>query len=59
MIVCDGASSNVSTLKSFCGVSGAYGVSSKEDDKHSIQPWSSNIFDPERKIFGLFVRAIK
>ena len=51
VIVCDGASSNVSTLKSFCGASGAYGVSSKEDDKHSIQPWSSNIFDPERKIF--------
>ena len=51
VMVCDGASSNVSAIKSFCGVSGAYSTSSDKDDKHAIQPWFPNLFDPERKIF--------
>ncbi len=51
VMVCDGASSNVSAIKSFCGVSGAYAISSDKDDKHAIQPWFSNPFDPERKVF--------
>ena len=50
-LVCDGASANVSALKSTCGTSGAYGVRSTATDRHKIEPYFSNPFDPNRKIF--------
>ena len=50
VMVCDGASSNVSAIKWFTGVNGAYGVKNS-DDKHVVQPWFTNVFDPARKIF--------
>ncbi len=49
-IVCDGASSNISALKSSCGNSGAYGVNNSSD-QHEVTPWFTNPFNPERKIF--------
>lgn len=54
-LVCDGASSNVSAVKWFSGVNGAYGVKRSGDehtaDKHAVKPWFTNVFDPDRKIF--------
>ena len=35
-LVCDGASSNVSALKSICSTSGAYGVNAKTTDQHKL-----------------------
>ena len=52
-LVCDGASANVSALKSTCGTSGAYGVRSASADRHKIEPYFSNPFDPNRKIFWI------
>lgn len=61
VLVCDGASSNVSALKSTCGYSGAFGVqpSSVGDeslsvaDRHSVKPWFTNPFNPEKTIFWI------
>ena len=46
VLVCDGASSNVSALKSTCGVSGAYGVHTFSSNKRSGGP-SSDKHDSE------------
>ena len=51
VLVCDGASANVSAVKYFSGVSGAYGKDEHAVDKHGIQPWFTHIFDPSKKIF--------
>lgn len=51
-LVCDGASANVSVLKSLCGVSGAYGIlKSTSPDRHKVEPHFSNPFDPDQRIF--------
>ena len=50
-LVCDGASSNVSAVKSMCGTSGAYGVNAMASDRHKVEPCFTNPFDPETKIF--------
>lgn len=52
-LVCDGASSNVSAVKMFSGVSGAYSKDKHAVDRHAVQPWFTNVFDPKRKIFWL------
>ena len=51
-LVCDGASSNVSALKLSCGTSGAYGHSTF-DDRYRVEPYFSNPFDPDRKLFWM------
>ena len=50
-LVCDGASANVSALKTTCGTSGAYGVSNCTDDLHKVEPYFCNPFEPGRKLF--------
>ena len=51
-LVCDGASANVSALKSTCGTSGAYSVgSTTSDDRHKVEPYFPNPFDPDKNIF--------
>ena len=55
-LVCDGASTNISALKSTCGEFGAYGikpVTSTATDCHEVQPYFSHPFDPTRKIFWI------
>lgn len=49
-LVCDGASSNLSTLKVTSGVCGAYGSSNKAE-QYAVQPWFKNPFDPEHNIY--------
>ena len=52
VLVCDGASTNVSALKSTCGTAGAYGVDSKNAaDQHRVEPYFSNPFEPDKKVF--------
>ena len=36
-LVCDGASANISALKSTCDISGAYGVESTSTDQHKVE----------------------
>lgn len=53
-VVCDGASANVSALKSTCGTSGAYGIGpTTSTDRHNVKPYFSNPFDPDQHIFWL------
>ncbi len=50
-IVCDGASCNLAAIKLLTtGNRGAYGVSN-EPDKHKVEPWFKNPFDPERNVY--------
>ena len=53
LLVCDGASSNLSTIKSTMGVSGVFGCDSSLTDVNSICPWFSNPFNPTRNIYWL------
>ena len=53
ILVCDGASCNISALKSTCGVSGAYGISASSTDRHAIKPWFSNPFNPKVNIYWI------
>lgn len=52
-LVCDGASANISALKSTCGESGAYGIKPTTSDKHKVEPYFSHPFDPDRKIYWI------
>ena len=53
LLVCDGASSNLSTIKSTMGISGVFGRDSSLTDANSICPWFSNPFNPTRNIYWL------
>ena len=52
-LVCDGASANISALKSTCETSGAYGIDCVEGsaDRHRVEPYFPNPFEPGKKIF--------
>ena len=43
-LVCDGASTNVSALKSICCTSGAYGISATSSDRHRVELIQRKIF---------------
>ena len=51
-LVCDGASSNLTTLKASTGVSGAYG-SSNGSERYSVKPWFANLFEPTQQIYWI------
>lgn len=51
LLVCDGAASNMSTIKATHGHSGAYGNLKTSSDKFEITPWMVNPFNPPNKIF--------
>ena len=51
-LVCDGASSNLSTLKASTGDHGAYG-NTNPSECYSVKPWFTNPFDPPQKIYWI------
>ena len=51
-LVCDGASSNLSTLKASTGDHGAYG-NTNPSEGYSVKPWFTNPFDPAQKIYWI------
>jgi hypothetical protein len=50
LLVCDGASPNLSTIKTTMGVSGVFARDDSQADANSISPCFSNPFNPSRKI---------
>ena len=54
VLVCDGASANLTALKTSTGVSGAYGVSSLPNQHHKIpSPRFENPFNPPRMVYWI------
>ena len=53
LLVCDGASPNVSVIKKTYGHSGAYSVNQSYDDIFKVEPWMVNPFNPPHRIFWL------
>ncbi len=53
LLVCDGASCNLTTIKSTMGVSGVFGHTSSETDPDEIDPSFINPFDPSKRIYWL------
>ena len=53
LLVCDGGSSNIATIKATHGHHGVYSVSGSTDDKYEVKPWMINPFNPPNKIFWL------
>ena len=53
-LVCDGASANLTALKTTTGVSGAYGVSTLPNQHHTIpSPRFENPFNPPRMVYWI------
>ena len=52
LIICDGASANLSMLKALCGREGAYTPDDEQDDKHKVPVSFSNPFTGQ-KIFQI------
>jgi len=52
ILVCDGASSNLSVIKASHGCHGMYGVSPGKDP-YKIKPWFVNPYDPLSHIYWL------
>jgi len=46
LVVCNGASSNISAIKASHGFHGAYSVNEQLDDKCMIEPWMINPLNP-------------
>ncbi len=53
LLVCDGASSNLSAIKLTLGVSGVFGRNCTLSDPDTIKPCFTNPFNPSKKIFWL------
>jgi len=54
LLVCDGGSSNIATIKASHGHHGAYLLfRDKADGKYKIEPWIPHPFNPPHKIFWL------
>ena len=52
LLVCDGAASNLSTIKATHGHSGAYGFQKSDCDyKFEVRSWMMNPFNPPHKIY--------
>ena len=52
ILICDGASTNLSVIKASHGCQGMYGTCSGEDP-HQVNPWFVNPFDPSHNIYWL------
>jgi len=60
LIVCNGASSNISAIKKSHGHTGAYSLKDDQDDNFKIEPWVENPFSPlPQDFFGWFVHPTK
>ena len=53
LLVCDGGSANIATIKASHGCSGAYSLKEDQSDKYEIEPWMINPFNPPNKLFWL------
>ena len=53
ILVCDGGSSNIATIKTSHGCHGAYSLNKDQDDKYKVKPWMPNPYNPPHKIFWL------
>ena len=53
VLMCDGGSSNIATIKATHGYQGAYSLDETKTDKHEVEPWMLNPFNPPHKIFWL------
>ena len=53
VLMCDGGSSNIATIKATHGCQGAYSLNKSKTDKHEVEPWMLNPFNPPHKIFWL------
>ena len=54
VLVCDGGSSNIATIKASHGCHGAYSlIKDHPSDKYKVDPWMLNPFNPPHKIFWL------
>ena len=54
VLVCDGGSSNIATIKASHGCHGEYSLNKDQaDDKYKVEPWMLNPFNPPHKIFWL------
>jgi len=54
LLICDGAASNLSTIKATHGHSGAYGIKKEVcEDKFDIKPWMTNPYNPPHKIYWM------
>ena len=52
VLMCDGGSSNIATIKASHGYHGAYSLNKNNTDKHEVDPWMLNPFNPPTKFFG-------
>ena len=52
LLICDGASSNLTTIKATHGHTGMYGMSAT-GDPYAVQPWFINPYDPPNRIYWL------
>jgi len=50
LLVCDGGSANIATIKASHGCSGAYSL---KEDQSDIEPWMINPFNPPNKLYWL------
>ena len=51
LLVCDGGSSNITTVKATHGHHGVYSVSDLTDNKYEVKPWMINPFNPPKQNF--------
>lgn len=52
LLVCDGGSANIATIKASHGCNGAYSITD-ESDPYKVEPWMINPFNPPNKLFWL------
>ena len=53
VLVCDGASTNLCTIKATMGTSGAFGMGPNVHRPHEVQPRFDNPFSPGHRIFWI------
>ena len=53
LLVCDGASSNLSAIKQTLDISGVFGRDPSQPDPNAISPSFVNPFDPSKRIYWL------
>ena len=54
MLVCDGGSTNIATIKASHDCHGAYSIKENGDDRFEVEePWIINPYNPPNKIFWM------
>ena len=52
VLMCDGGSSNIATIKAAHGYQGAHSLDEIKTDNHEVEPWMLNPFNPPTRSFG-------